>query len=142
MEKEQVDRIRMRGHHLFCIIMMQNWTLWGPKFWENILEYKKRLENPDLVIEIVPHCCDTCAFCPRNLGGKCELYDFREGANMIDLDVLNRLGLKVGDEITAGELMHLIKERYTEMPSMCVWGCGVTDSDCTEGLEKIKNMEP
>ena len=102
---------------------------------------KKRLENPNLIIEIVPYCCDTCAFCPCNIEGRCELYDFREGANRIDLEVLNRLGLKVGDEITSGELMRLIKEKYLAMPSMCVWGCGVTDSGCPEGLEKIKSME-
>lgn len=141
MEKEQSNRIRMRGHHLFCIIMMQNWTLWGPRFWENVEEYKKRLEDPNLVIDIVRYCGDTCAFCPCNIEEKCELYDFREGGNRIDLEILNQLGLKIGGEITSGELMRLIKERFQDMPSICIWGCGVPDSGCPEGLEKVRSME-
>lgn len=141
MDKEQGNKIRMRGHHLFCIIMMQNWTLWGPRFWENVKKYKKMLENPNLVIEIIPHCGDTCTFCPCNIGGRCELYDFREGGNRIDLEILGQLGLNIGEEITAGELMRLIKEKFPTMPSICIWGCGVTDSGCPEGLEKVRSME-
>ena len=42
MDAETPGRIQMRGHHLFCITVMKNWTLWGPKFWENVKIYKKK----------------------------------------------------------------------------------------------------
>lgn len=141
MSNEQVNKIRMRGHHLFCINMMQNWTLWGPQFWQNVKKYKRILEDPNVVIEIVPYCCDTCAFCPCNIAERCELYDFREGGNRIDLEILDQLGLKIGEEITSGKLMRLIKEKFPSMPSICIWGCGVIDSGCAEGLQKLKSME-
>ena len=141
MNSEKPSKIRMRGHHLFCITAMQNWTLWGPKFGENIKIYKQMLENPDLIIEIVPHCCDTCAFCPQKIGEMCQLYDFISGGNRIDLEILNQLGLSIGDEITAGNLKRLMKENFQQMPSICIWGCGVTDSGCMEGLEELKRTE-
>lgn len=140
MSTEQVNKIRMRGHHLFCIIMMQDWTLWGPRFWENTIRYKRMLEDPDLVIEITRYCGDTCTFCPCNIEGKCELYDFREGGNKIDLEILNQLGLNIGEEVTSGDLMRLLKRNFTTMPSICIWGCGVTDSGCTEGFEKLRGI--
>lgn len=138
MSTEESNKIRMRGHHLFCITVMKNWTLWGAKFWESTKKYKTMLEDPDLVIEIVPTCCDTCAFCPCRMGDKCELYDFAPGANRIDFEILNQLELKIGDQITAGELKDQIREKFPQMPSICIWGCGVTDSGCAEGLEELK----
>lgn len=141
MPAKKEEKIRMRGHHLFCITMMQNWTLWGPRFWESTVQYKEKMaNNPDLVIEIVPACGDTCDYCPRNDEGKCEIYDFRPGGNSIDLEILHQLGLKIGGQVTSGELMRLIKEKFNSMPSICVWGCGVTDSRCEEGLQKLKSQ--
>ena len=141
MNTEEPTKISMRGHHLFCISVMKNWTLWGPNFWENIKKYKQMMENPNLTIEIVPHCCDTCAYCPQKVGDMCQLYDFISGGNRIDLEILDQLGLSVGDEITARNLKRLIKENFQKMPSICFWGCGVTDSGCREGLEELKRME-
>lgn len=138
MNAEKEKRIRMRGHHLFYISMMQNWTLWGPRFWENAKKYKAILQNPDVTIEIVRYCGDTCSFCPRDVGGKCELYDFEEGGNRIDLEILRQLGLNIGEEITSGDLRRKIKANFECMPSICIWGCGVTDSECAEGLRKLR----
>jgi hypothetical protein len=136
--KAEEKKIRMRGHHLFCISVMQNWTLWGPRFWENVKKYKALLDDDDVKIEIARYCCDTCASCPCIVDGKCELYDFREGGNRIDLEILGQLGLKIGDEITAGELRRKLKANFKNMPSICDWGCGVTDSGCDEGLRKLR----
>jgi len=120
---------------------MQNWTLWGPRFWENIKVYKQMMENPDLIIEIVPRCCDTCAFCPKKIGAMCQLYDFIPDGNRIDLEILNQLGLSIGDEITVRSLKRRIKENFAQMPSICIWGCGITDSGCAEGFEELKRMK-
>jgi hypothetical protein len=140
MTTEEPRKIRMRGHHLFCITVMQNWTLWGPMFWENVEIYKQMMEDPNLIIEIVPHCCDTCAFCPQKIGEMCKLYDFIPGGNRIDLEILNQLGLSIGDEITVRDLKRRIKENFPQMPTICIWGCGVNDSGCAEGFEALKDM--
>jgi hypothetical protein len=44
----------------------------------------------------------------------------------------------IGDEITAGELRRKLKANFKNMPSICDWGCGVTDSGCDEGLRKLR----
>jgi len=132
-------RIRLRGHHLFCIPVMQKWTLWGPRFWENVEKYKRIMEsNPGVIIEVVRYCGDTCNYCPNNLKGKCRLYDFQENGNKIDLEILDKLGLKIGDQLSYAELKRLIKQKFETMPSICDWACGVKDTGCTEGFAKIK----
>lgn len=142
MTAEKPSKISMRGHHLFCITVMKSWTLWGPSFWENVKKYKQMMEDPDLIIEIVPHCCDTCVFCPQKIEDMCQLYDFIPDGNRIDLEILNQLGLNIGDEITVKNLKRRIKENFSQMPSICTWGCGVTDSGCEQGFEELIKMEP
>ena len=99
------------------------------------------MEDPDLIIEIVPHCCDTCAYCPQKIEDLCQLYDFRPGGNRIDLEILNQLDFRIGDEISAGSLKRRIQENFSQMPSICIWGCGVTDSGCAEGFNELKRMK-
>jgi len=51
----------------------------------------------------------------------------------------NRLGYKVGQEITFGELKKRAVEAYgTELPEMCDLECGLSSIlECAEGLRKL-----
>ncbi len=135
-------RIRMRGHHLFCetISNHEGKNVWSREFCVNMAAYQARMRsNDDQTIEIVYTCGDTCGKCPNNEGGKCRLYDFGPGDNGIDLRVLHRLGYKVGQEITFGELKRRVSEAYgTDLPAMCFQECGLSAIlECEDGLRAL-----
>jgi hypothetical protein len=138
----QQNKIRMRGHHLFCetISNHEDKSVWSREFCINMCKYQNMMRsNDNQVIEIVFACGDTCGRCPNNTDGKCELYDFGPGDNGIDIRVLHRLGYKVGQEITFGELKKRVKEAYgTELPTMCFTECGLSPVlECADGLKNL-----
>jgi len=139
------SKIRMRGHHLFCetISNHEGKSVWSREFCINMAKYQSRMRsNDDQVIEIVYACGDTCGYCPSNENGKCRLYDILPGSNGIDIRVLHRLGYKVGQEITFGELKRRITEAYgTELPDMCDLECGLGSIlECEQGLRKLSSQ--
>ena len=142
MDKEKA-KVKLRGHHLFCInvMNMEADPIYGQLFCANSRKYQKILADPAQVIEVVKYACDTCCYCPswNESDNKCLLYDYQSGANKIDLDMLQALNLKFGDEISSGELKKRIKERFgDELPPMCSWACGFESlCDCNEGLRKL-----
>ncbi len=139
MNDETNKKIRMRGHHLFCetISNHEGKNVWSREFCISMAKYQARMRsNDNQVIEIVFQCGDTCDFCPNNTDGKCRLYDIIPGSNGIDIRVLHRLGYKVGQEITFGELKKRVTEAYgMELPEMCDNECGLYPTlECDEGL--------
>ena len=141
------ETISLRGHHLFCMNVadMTGDPIYNPKFCQNARSYQERLSNPNQLVKIVPHCGDTCRYCPswNEADNKCFLYDYQPGANQIDLTVLRKLGLNIGDEITAGELQRRIRDTYgNNLPTMCFTQCGFEDLlHCQQGLNKLQ-VEP
>jgi hypothetical protein len=138
----QERKIKMRGHHLFCqtISNHEGKSVWCREFCINTAKYQAIMRaNDDQVIEIVYTCGDTCGYCPNNIEGKCKLYDFGEGENGIDIRVLWRLGYKVGQEITFGELKKRVKEAFgSELPDMCYTECGLFPTlECEYGLQSL-----
>ena len=142
MDKEKT-KVRLRGHHLFCanVMKMDGDPIYGPRFCANFREYQRMMADSSQVIEVVKNAGDTCRYCPswNEVDNKCLLYDYRPGANRIDLDMLQALNLNFGDEITSGELKKRIKERFgTTLPPMCSLACGFEDlCDCSQGLSKL-----
>lgn len=141
------SKIRMRGHHLFCetISNHEGKSVWSREFCIDMAKYQTRMRsNDDQVIEIVYACGDTCGCCPNNEDGKCRLYDLFPGHNGIDIRVLHRLGYKVGQEITFGELKKRVSEAYeTELPEMCDTECGLSSIlECEEGLRRLSTQRP
>ena len=142
-----MSKIRLRGHHLFCTMVSNTdrADVYNARSGENSRYYVNRMKaDPGQVITIVATGCDTCAFCPSLNEGdnKCILYDYTPGANRIDIDILNPLGLEVGMEITVSELRERIKSSFESLPSMCYVDCpfgGVLQ--CSEGLQLLRRGE-
>lgn len=139
--------IKLRGHHLFCTMVSDAEAddIYNPRFGENMRTYQRRMKaDPEQVIKIVATVCDTCAFCPSlNVrDNKCLLYDYRPGANQIDLDILRPLGLEIGMELTVSELRKRIISTFTSLPSMCYVDCPFREIlHCHEGLEQLRSEE-
>ncbi len=139
-------RSECEGTTFFCetISNHEGKSVWSREFCINMARYQARMRsNDDQVIEIVFNCGDTCGYCPNNEDGKCRLYDLRPGDNGIDIRVLHRLGYKVGQEITFGELKRRVTEAYgTELPEMCDYECGLgTILECADGLWKLSEAQ-
>lgn len=136
--------IRLRGHHLFCTTINNHEgdPVYNPQFCANMRHYQGMMRrNPNQLIRIVPTCGDTCLHCPSRSekDNKCVLYDYYPDSNEIDMKVLSRLGLKVGDTILSGELRKKVKLAYgSELPEMCFTECGfATKLGCAEGLRSL-----
>lgn len=142
--KSKESPIRMRGHHLFCTTVNNHEgdPVYNPEFCANMRKYQEMMRSsPNQAIQIMPCCGDTCLHCPsRNeRDDKCMLYDYYPGGNAIDLKVLQKLGLKIGDQTTSGELRKRVKAAYgTELPEMCFAECGFAPLlKCAEGLRNL-----
>jgi len=118
--------------------------VYNPHFAENMRAHQRRMKaDPSQVIEIVATAGDTCAFCPSlNVAdNKCLLYDYRPGANQIDLNILQPFGLEIGMEITVSELRERIRNTFTSLPSMCYLECPFGEVlHCHEGLQQLQEV--
>jgi len=144
----EMKKIKLRGHHLFClqVVNLQGDPIYNPKHCANNRKFQEMMcSNPNEGIEIVRYCGDTCAFCPswKENDNKCILYDYEDGANKIDMDMLESLDLEIGDEITSKELRRRIKNKFGDtLPDMCNWACPFAEIlQCGEGLKRIKTVE-
>ncbi len=144
MESRQA-RINLRGHHLFCTMVCNAEAddIYNPRFGKNMRAYQRRMKtDPSQVIKIVATAGDTCAFCPslNTADNKCLLYDYVPGANQIDVNILQPLGLEVGMEITVSELRKRIRNAFSSLPSMCYVDCPFREVlHCQEGLERLRS---
>lgn len=118
---ETTGRLRLRPHHLLCI--MDFWGLGndapiaGDNLWEPLIRMR---DNPDIEVELVEGACMVCPPChawdpERNIcDGACGLRD-----RLKDLNTLQKLGLAPGEVRTARELYDLIWERITDIQQIC-----------------------
>lgn len=142
------SKLRLRGHHLFCMNVAQfdRYVVYNRDFSANAQRAGELMRrNPETKIEVVAGACDTCQYCPYLVGGegRCQLYDYIEGADEIDRRMLDQLGLKVGQVITAAELRGLIAARFSELPTMCFLECPFRDVlGCSEGLKLVAGTRP
>ena len=140
---KQKAKIRLRGHHLFCVNVMnvEGDPVHNPRWCANLREYQQRLNDPSQVITVVALCGDTCRYCPHLNEGdnKCELFDRKPDTNQIDLEILEALQLSVGDEITSGELKKLIKKKIGDiLPPICQKYCDFESlCHCSEELRNL-----
>jgi hypothetical protein len=115
------ERLRIRPHHLLCIMCF--WGLGtdapiaGDNLWEPLVAMR---DNPDIEVELVEGACMVCPPChgwdpERNICDTlCGLRD-----RLKDLNTLQKLGLAPGDVRTARELYALIWERITDIRQIC-----------------------
>lgn len=120
-EIEKCERLRIRAHHLLCIMAFWGRFLDEPIAADNLWEPLVRMrENPDIEVELIEGACQVCPPCsvfdPKReiCDGACGLRD-----RLKDLNTFQRLGLAPGDVRTARELYDLIYERIDDISQIC-----------------------
>lgn len=120
-EIAETDRLRIRPHHLLCIMCFWGREVDAPIEADNLWEPLVRMrDNPDIEVELIEGACMVCPPChgwdpQRNIcDTTCGLRD-----RLKDLNTLQALGLAPGDVRTARELYDLIWERVTDIRDIC-----------------------
>ncbi|MCD4699147.1 MAG: DUF1284 domain-containing protein [Phycisphaerae bacterium] len=124
--------MKVRGHHLVCTYCFYGS---GKKTARDffgidnaIPELLRKLrENPDLEITVMADFDDVCGMCPiktpegcgRGKGDEGGISDQNEKLRQWDRILLDRLGLRVGEEITARNLEKRLGERIPDIGRIC-----------------------
>ncbi len=120
-EMERLGRLRIRAHHLLCMM-----CFWGrhhdePLEVDNLYEAVEAIrENPDIEIELIEGACMICPPCTGYDPGReicdamCALRD-----RLKDLNTFHLLGLKPGDVISGHDVYELIWERIPDIKMVC-----------------------
>lgn len=153
----KADRLRVRPHHLLCILCAYGGSMRGPLVEDNLWEILVRTrENPDIEVELIEGACMICPPC-QGYDPDREICDAGCGLRdrLKDLNTFQKLGLQHGDVLPAKELWALLFEKLESLADICdnpggcipEWTtCGGTTSGKyerlrEEGVEKLLNPE-
>ena len=138
---EVAPPLEIRAHHLLCILGFRGLG-YSQEF---IIKMGKVVEelssNSTLPIIFIAECDVICASCPHNKENKClKRADSEWKVKNQDLEVLRRIGFKVGAQILAGKVWTRIRERLTvkdvaEICPDCEW---LELGYCAEGLKRLE----
>lgn len=132
-----MKNIEIRAHHLLCLIGFRGLG-YDEKFIENMENVAQLFRSNGAIFSIINTADSICSACPYNKDGNCaKEQDSERRVRSKDLQVIDRLGLAVGDELRSDELLKLIKERISpaDMTKICQ-GCEWLNLGyCTDGLK-------
>lgn len=119
--------LKIRPHHLLCMSCFYGRSgKLAPIKEDNLFEAIDVIQkNPDIPVMLVAGCCMICPPCEKYdpatnfcVGGKSmALRDQKK-----DLDVLQKVGLKYGDTLSARQLYQLVYERIHSTRDICGFG--------------------
>jgi hypothetical protein len=114
-------RLRLRPHHLLCILCFWGSGVDAPIAADNLWEPLVRMRaHPDIEVELVEGACMVCPPCHgwdarRNIcDTTCALRD-----RLKDLNTFQMLGLAPGDVRSARDLYGLIRDRIADISAVC-----------------------
>lgn len=141
VSKHRDDPVIIRGHTLLCLQGFRG-EGYGPEFIENMTSIHARLQlDPGTQVRITDAPDHFCRVCP-NLKEGCTLRgpDFEEHIVFQDHQVLELLGLEVGQKITWTEVLTRIGSRmHGEMLDGICGDCQwLALGTCKEGIEKLR----
>ena len=126
-----LDRFLFRPHHGMCFGFFRG-KGYSSDFTENMGRIVSYLEtHPDTVLTLTAGVDKVCAGCPNQISGVCVSAD---KVLRYDEAVLRACGLADGEEITYGQMRHLVKEKILDAGMRrqicgdCVW-----DDICSKG---------
>ena len=138
---ELASPLKIRAHHLLCLLGFRGLG-YSPKFVEKMGKVAKELHlNSTFPITILTERDTICASCPHNKANKCrKKADSELKVRARDWEVLQRLGLETGTQLSAGATWTKVKERLipddlVEICQGCEW---LELGYCAEGLEGLK----
>ena len=114
--------MRIRAHHLLCMQGFQ-----GHGYSRDFIDNMSRVitdtkSNPDLLIEVIEECDEVCLACPHNKEDVClREKDSQKKVSDMDRQVLEKLGLKKGERVRAGDIFSLTDGKFknTDIEEIC-----------------------
>ena len=133
--------LEIRAHHLLCLLGFRGLGYSG-EFVKKMGKVAKKLHlNSTFLITISAECDVICVSCPHNKDSKCrKKADSELKVKAQDLEVLRRLGLETGTQISAGTIWTRVKEKLTpeDLVLICQ-GCEWLELGyCAEGLAGLE----
>jgi len=115
----ELDKIRVRPHHLLCLLCTYGAESGRPSPKNNCFEIIQRIrEEPEVKLEIVEGIDDNCLPCPQRVGKICvsesAIRDLKK-----DQDVLERTGLRTGAVMAAREIYSLVMKHIPTVKGIC-----------------------
>ena len=138
---ELAPTLKIRAHHLLCILGFHGLG-YSPEFIAKMGKVVEELSsNFTLRLTFIAECDVICASCPHHKENKClKRADSEWRVQNQDLEVLQRLGFKVGTHIPVGTAWATVKEKITpedivEICRDCEW---LELGHCAEGLARLE----
>jgi len=128
----KADKLQIRPHHLMCMTCFYGRQDFVPIAADNLFEAIDIIHaNPDIPVELVCGPCMICPpcyyYCPSS--GQCVSQDGMALRDELkDLDVLQILGLKYGDVLSARELFTRLYNKVYSTTQICGYGDGIARS--------------
>lgn len=127
--------IRLRGHHLLCLLGFRGMG-YSERFTANMRDiYETLRRNPDTIVTVVSGPDDLCAYFPEDRPCHCD----NDTVHRRDEIVLRHLNIRTGERLSWREILqriraHVQPEHLPVWCAGCPWlGYGV----CEEGVARI-----
>jgi len=117
----QLEKIRVRPHHLLCLLCTYGEEGGRPSPNNNCWEIIQKIrDDPEVLLEIVAGTDDNCIPCPSRVGSLCvaesAIRDLKK-----DQDVLERTGLRIGDVRPARAAYALVMKNIPTVQGICTF---------------------
>lgn len=141
MPAELAAELRVRGHHLLCMLGFRGLG-YSAEFVANMRSVVDAfLGEPSPTVEVVVEADAICSACPHLADGACARRESSaERVRAKDRAVLDVLGIEPGSRLPASELRSHVADRVSvaTLEELCArcnwWGHGY----CAEGLKSLR----
>lgn len=141
MKAESVADLRVRGHHLLCMLGFR-----GEGYSDPFIANMRRVvaafsAEPPPLVQLLAEPDDICVPCPYLSDGACTAEDGAdEKTRTMDTAVLDVLGLRAGTLANPEVLLALLRQRMDPEKQACICaGCRwLPKGFCAAGLAKLR----
>jgi hypothetical protein len=136
MAKTLQNPIRLRGHHLLCMLGYRGMG-YSEAYAANMNAVHERLrKEPDTTVALVEGADDLCACFPADRPYHCD----SDTVSRRDAAVLERLGLQTGEALAWSEVLRRIAGNVSpaDVPAWCATCPWLSYGVCEEGVELVR----
>lgn len=129
--------IRLRGHHLFCLLGYRG-KGYSEEFCANMTAvYETLRTKPDTVVELVRGPDDMCKAYPPDKPNHCE----NESVYRKDRNILRHLGLDTGMSKSWSDILRIVSERAVpeDIGRLCAGCPWLPLGYCQEGVDLVRS---
>jgi hypothetical protein len=132
--------IRLRGHHLLCLLGYQGMG-YSADFTANMTRiYETLQEQPETLVTLIEGPDDLCACYPT---GAKDYHCLNQSVTQRDEQVIGRLGLQIGIQVKWSEVMNRVKDNLVpeDIQVLCYTCSWRSLGVCEAGIRRIRQGE-